>query len=183
MLDIAKLQNLKRRNGIIIAQCPACAEEGKDHKGEHLFIDLDGRFGCVLYPGENGRLHRRKVFELVGVREKRCPLYIKVRPVKCAEAPEVIENNVLGRLGHFKLSRTKIENIKEANIIKEAFTLNKPETDPTRAVPSVPEDSCIYTLKELLLLQSFDEASLRIIHYAKFCFNGTIIPTEDGKRV
>lgn len=67
-LDISKLDNVKRRGNAIIARCPACADEGNDKKGEHLFINNEGKFGCVVYPGELGRYHRKQIFNLVGLR-------------------------------------------------------------------------------------------------------------------
>ncbi len=54
-LDSSKLENIKKRGSITIARCPACAEDGGDNKGEHLFINNEGRFGCVLY-------HERKEY-------------------------------------------------------------------------------------------------------------------------
>jgi hypothetical protein len=69
-LDISKLQKIKNRGANIIARCPACAENGADNKGEHLFINNEGRFGCVLFPGEEGILHRKRVFELVELKKE-----------------------------------------------------------------------------------------------------------------
>ncbi len=67
-LDISKLGNIKQRGNNTIARCPACAEDGRDTKGNHLFINNEGRFGCVLYPREEGILHRKRIFELVGMK-------------------------------------------------------------------------------------------------------------------
>jgi hypothetical protein len=65
-LDIFKLEKLKEAGSKLIAQCPACAEEGKDRKGEHLIVWPGGRFGCVAYPEDDGHEHRQRIFELVG---------------------------------------------------------------------------------------------------------------------
>ena len=65
-LDLSRLENVRQRGGKTIARCPACAEEGHDKKSEHLVIMADGRFGCVVHPGEGGRGHRRQIFALVG---------------------------------------------------------------------------------------------------------------------
>ena len=77
-LDTSKLKNLRRRGNITIAQCPACAEEGRDRKGNHLLINADGRFGCVCYAGEGGYPHRGRIFELVGLKGQSIPIDIKV---------------------------------------------------------------------------------------------------------
>ncbi|MBF8276592.1 MAG: hypothetical protein HW390_1665 [Candidatus Brocadiaceae bacterium] len=66
-LDIAKLENIKENRSHIKARCPACAEQGHDSKGNHLSIDEQGRFTCVLYSGESGKGHRKRIFELIGV--------------------------------------------------------------------------------------------------------------------
>jgi hypothetical protein len=53
-------------NGVIIAQCPACAAAGQDHDGNHLKVYVDGRFCCVVFPGKDGKEHRREIFALIG---------------------------------------------------------------------------------------------------------------------
>lgn len=77
-LDIAKLEKVREEGGKTIARCPACAERGMDTKGEHLVIRADGRFGCVVNPGDGGKAHRQRIFALVGKRTKGVP-HIKVR--------------------------------------------------------------------------------------------------------
>ena len=66
-LDTSKLENV---HGKVIARCPACAEGGHDQKGEHLVINADGSFGCVLYPGDSAdaKAHRKRIFALCGDR-------------------------------------------------------------------------------------------------------------------
>ena len=71
MLDLNKLEKVHRYGRRHIARCPACAEGGGDRKGEHLFIGKDGRFGCVQFPGPDGTQHRKRIFELVGIRDKK----------------------------------------------------------------------------------------------------------------
>lgn len=66
MLKIELLENVKKRNGKITARCPACAEDGKDTKGEHLTIYPDGKFGCCVFSGNDGTQHRKRIYELVG---------------------------------------------------------------------------------------------------------------------
>lgn len=77
-LDIKKLRGVKEEpGGKIIAQCPACAEEGGDtSECNHLIIYPDGRFGCVLYPGSEGSDHRKEIFRLVGLRDDERPLKV-----------------------------------------------------------------------------------------------------------
>jgi hypothetical protein len=77
-LDIAKLEMAKHRGSNIIARCPACAETGNDCKGEHLFVNESGHFGCVVYPGAVGKQHRQRIFALVGIRKESC-INIEVR--------------------------------------------------------------------------------------------------------
>src|SRR6266566_9756717 len=69
-LDVSKLQNVRLRGAKTTARCPACAEAGRDNKGEHLIINVEGQFGCVLYPGHSAdaRKHRKRIFALCGDR-------------------------------------------------------------------------------------------------------------------
>jgi hypothetical protein len=54
-LNLANLAKVKRQsNGWITARCPICAAAGQDRNGNHLFVLPDGRFGCVVYPGDEG---------------------------------------------------------------------------------------------------------------------------------
>lgn len=66
-LDLSRLSNVRTVGGKTIAACPACRESGGDEKGDHLFIDAAGRFGCVSNPGPAGHEHRQRVFALAGV--------------------------------------------------------------------------------------------------------------------
>ena len=128
-LDITKLENVKEQAGKIIARCPACAEGDQDKKGEHLFINDENCFGCVVYPGEAGREHRQRIFALVGI--KTTGTYIDVQWVENRQ-PNIIIPDVLGRLGRLNLtSFEKIENNK----------LDSMQKDYSNDVPSVP-DQC-----------------------------------------
>ena len=102
-LDIERLENVKNCGDHIIARCPACAAEGRDQKGDHLFINDDGRFGCVVYPNTEGKDHRKKIFDLVGIHEKQGPLIIKVNRPNIPTIPIVIQRNILGTLGTRKI--------------------------------------------------------------------------------
>jgi len=85
-LDISKLENVHTRGGKTIARCPACTEAGHDQKGEHLVVNADGSFGCVVYPGdsEDTKEHRKRIFALCGDR---------------AMKPLSVHAAALGRLG------------------------------------------------------------------------------------
>ncbi len=67
-LDLTKLENVHEEGRKTIARCPACAEQGKDTTGEHLIIQSDGRFGCVVHPGASGKPHRQRIAKLAGTR-------------------------------------------------------------------------------------------------------------------
>ena len=95
-LHLDKLQNVHRQGGRTIARCPACAEAGHDAEGDHLVINEQGHFACVVYPGAGGKEHRSRIFQLVGDREQRC---ITVRPAPRSPVPKPIMTGILGRLG------------------------------------------------------------------------------------
>ena len=78
-LETRKLAVVRRLDdGTLIARCPVCGAIGKDRKGEHLVVYPDGRFGCVVFPGDAGWLHRKAIWEAVGDRKrKRPPLVLK----------------------------------------------------------------------------------------------------------
>ena len=65
-LNLSKLNIFKEYPDKIIAQCPACAEEGRDTTGNHLAIFNNGSFTCIIYSGEEGEEHRKRIFELAG---------------------------------------------------------------------------------------------------------------------
>ena len=67
-LDETRLETVRDRAGKMIARCPACFEEGHDKTGNHLLIRPDGRFTCIQFPGDEGKEHRKRIFELVGLR-------------------------------------------------------------------------------------------------------------------
>jgi hypothetical protein len=78
---ISRLEQVKhRQSGKIIARCPACAEEGRDSKGEHLVVMPCGKFGCIANEGEAGADHRKRIFELAGeVAERVIPSDIAIK--------------------------------------------------------------------------------------------------------
>jgi hypothetical protein len=70
-LDVSKLKNVRVHGDKTTARCPACAEAGQDQTRNHLVIQADGRFGCVVYPGDSAdaSAHRKRIFALCGDRE------------------------------------------------------------------------------------------------------------------
>jgi hypothetical protein len=75
MLDINRLENVKKGTSRISAKCPACAIEGSDNKGTNLsIVTSTGAFTCAKYPGASGHEHRREIFRLVGIRGERDPI-------------------------------------------------------------------------------------------------------------
>lgn len=65
-LDLSRLERVRQSGGKTIARCPACAETGNDSAADHLFINADNKYGCVLYQGDEGAAHRKLIFELAG---------------------------------------------------------------------------------------------------------------------
>ena len=72
-LDLSRLEKPRISGGKTIARCPACAETGNDTGADHLFINSDGKFGCVLYQSTDGTEHRKRIFELAGIADVKPP--------------------------------------------------------------------------------------------------------------
>lgn len=66
-LDRSRLVKVRVVAGKTIAQCPACAEGGADSSCEHLVLFEDGAYGCCVHREDS--LHRKRIFELVGIRD------------------------------------------------------------------------------------------------------------------
>ena len=135
-LNTEKLENVKHKELCISARCPACAERGNDNKGNHLFLDEQGRFSCVIYPAEIGIEHRKRIFELVGIKDGNDKPYssqqnkvIKVKKVE-RNTGKVIKSNILGHLGRVNQTHAR----KEKNDTKDS--INKKDSE--KGVPSVP---------------------------------------------
>ena len=72
MLDLSKLDKVRRVGEKLIAACPACRAEGHDKTGNHLVIYRgakggfeDGAFACVKH--ERDRDHLKAIFAYVGI--------------------------------------------------------------------------------------------------------------------
>lgn len=95
-IDLSKLKNVKHLSGgKTTAQCPACAAEGADAKGEHLVIFAEGKFGCVV--NDNDKSHNRKILQLAGANgggNQSCRLTIERLKI-----PDSVVVMKVGRLG------------------------------------------------------------------------------------
>jgi len=90
-LDITKLERVcPKDDGRIIARCPACAQSGHDHTGNHLVVFPDGQFSCVAYPGASGKEHRRQIYALVGEGEQQAIIPIELTTFSLPPAKRVV---------------------------------------------------------------------------------------------
>jgi hypothetical protein len=91
-LDLLKLKNVQRKDGNIIAQCPACAARGHDATADHLIIYEDtGAYGCVANQGDQA--HSKEIYKLAGSSpsNRRGPVPVRVRRPDCATVtPKII---------------------------------------------------------------------------------------------
>jgi hypothetical protein len=122
-LDISKLENVYTRGGKTIARCPACAEAGHDQKGEHLVLNGDDSFGCVVHPGDSvdAKAHRKEIFALCGDREIK-PLTVRPsglgrlgrlgRVNQSQSAGQPLKTGLLGRLG--RVFQTHLEGDRQS---------------------------------------------------------------------
>src|SRR5262245_23845381 len=123
------------------ARCPACAEAGHDQTRNHLFIQVDGRFGCVVYPGDSpeAREHRKRIFALCANREikslvvRRSDLGRSGRVDQSHPAGELLKTGLLGRLGRLFQTHSGTEQAHEEKEDRGAENLN----DCEKGVPSV----------------------------------------------
>jgi len=168
-LDLSKLQKIKHHGSKIIARCPACAEEGGDRKGEHLFIEPVRRFGCVVYPGIDGHNHRQRIFELTGIKDGSAKSFKIRKPLSPVSDTKVIQKDILGRLGHIKPTHAR-------NNTNDQSGQNESVKEDEISAPAVPEDNqFFFTPNELEMLQGIDLTSLKKIDEVKRLFNGKII--------
>ncbi|KKS44570.1 MAG: hypothetical protein UV05_C0004G0005 [candidate division CPR1 bacterium GW2011_GWA2_42_17] len=174
-LDLAKLEKVKRRGSNTIARCPACAEAGSDRKGDHLFINDRDQFGCVLYPGEDGQQHRKRIFELAGIKERPNKYFeVKKSPSPLIAENSVIQKDILGHLGHIKSTHAR-------KVIDEPPSKREFQKELLNSVPPVPENSRhLYSTAELEMLQGIDTDSLQRIDEVKRIFNGTVVAVKDN---
>ena len=103
-IDISKLKNaVKKPNGEVVAQCPACDAAGGDHTGNHLIVFPDGRFGCVAHQGDKN--HNKEILKLAGADDGAVAEThgkVKVRAYKIAKATVIqpVSRRTLEELGY-----------------------------------------------------------------------------------
>jgi putative DNA primase/helicase len=131
MLDTSKIEHLRSKGSKQIGRCPACAEHGGDNNADHLIINEDGKFGCVVNQGAEGKDHRKRIAELVGIPSE--------KPAKrtYTALPHAPTNQPLPDLRHYKHGRPSahwVYRTEEGNIagIVARFDLSngKKETLP-----------------------------------------------------
>jgi hypothetical protein len=137
-LDISKLEHVRGRGKKTIARCPACAEAGEDRKGEHLLINEDGSFGCIIHPGNSpeAKAHRKQIFALCGDRE--------IRPLKVSRRSKYRPNNVLavllGREGRISAGTGAIQKQNIFDLVAHHQHVSKialPDDIESKHVPAV----------------------------------------------
>jgi len=144
-LDLACLENVRKRIGKIVARCPACAEQDHDQKGEHLVIFPNGSFACVANPGNEGHKHRQRIFTLASdpVLRKRGACVVWVRRPAGAKLPTtagtVVDLSKLGTAGTPFLSlrdtcHRNTGNGGEAGIPSYPEGNRKSESQPSQAI-------------------------------------------------
>jgi hypothetical protein len=162
-LDVNRLEKVRELGrGEVQARCPACAEAGADHKGEHLRIYPDGRFGCCVHPKDKG--HRSRIFALAG---DHSPRRFTVRVAKSVHGnPQISVKELLqGSLGTgLLMSRAYARG--EDNIHKElkdietgvpSVPVEEASQQLETAVPSVPEkEGMPFLLSDGTLVIPFD---------------------------
>ena len=194
-LDVSKLERVRCRGRKTIARCPACTEAGHDRRGEHLVINADGSFGCVVYPGDSAdaKQHRKRIFALCGDREIK-PLVVRSaeigrlgRPTETHFAATPIKTGLLGRLG--RVFQTHLEGHQQSSGDKK----HPPDhqlNDCKKGVLSVlnhsstpPDHPFTKNERELLIRWCGTDTPPPIIREARSLFNATItgIGSSDEK--
>ncbi|MCP4481336.1 MAG: hypothetical protein GY817_00710 [bacterium] len=176
ILDISKLENVKNENGNIIAKCPACAEMGQDKKGNHLFINKDGKFGCVVYPRETGKKHRQRIYKLSknkGYKSK----YIFIEEHNISLKPKIIIKDVLGHLGQEKKSLSKKININNDKTVNNKIYFSKllNEKFKIKNESIYFENGSFYLKKEINLIKKLVSEDIKIVHKIKSIFESEVI--------
>jgi hypothetical protein len=141
-LDITKLEDSRIRRGKTTARCPACAEIGHDQTRNHLIIQADGRFGCVVYLGDSpdARAHRKRIFALCGSRQIKPLVMRRSRLGRLGRVDEgdlggvPRKTGLLGRLGRLFQTHSGTDRTHAANKDRMTEKLN----DFKPGVPGVP---------------------------------------------
>ena len=185
-LDISRLQSVRTRSSKTTARCPACAEAGADAKGEHLVITPQGRFGCVVYPGNgpDAKQHRRRIFALCGDREVKPLLVLSAidpllsgrsgRPFRSYPQDAPIKTGIMGRLGRAFGGHAQ----RQSRFEKSSVSVSE-QNDIKSGVLAVPESQLRpnrpLTEREVSILRSAAAEDDPIIITALNLFKATII--------
>ena len=190
-IDLAKLEKVKKGpDGGHRARCPACASNGEDNRGEHLYIRKDGRFGCAKYPKD--KAHRSKIAKLAGDGRRALGIRrtIPVVYLRLPKASKRIPKEIRGTNG------TPFYNPRacEKNIYKnKGNTANKtpareiglakpvpfvPPIDKSLSVSKVDEKDKIKLPLNLDLV--LDEDTVNQIDRIKNLFDAEIVAATDG---
>jgi len=183
-LDISKLENVRTRGVKKTARCPVCAEAGHDQTRDHLIIQADGRFGCVLYPGDSpsARIHRKRIFALCGCRGIK-PLAVRrsflgrlgrVDETHSASLP--LKNSDLGRLGRVFQTHLGTDQPGQLKADQPPEQVNECE----RGVPDVPNELAVkpqrtLTEAEWAIFARAGAENNPLIIEALTLFDGTIV--------
>ena len=189
-LDISKLANVRKRGDRVTARCPACEEVGHDQKGEHLVINANGRFGCVVYPGDSAdaKEHRKRIFALCGDREIKSlvvhpsGLGRSGRVVKSRSAVSALKTGLLGRLGrvfetHLKPERGSAQDENHNADERQLNECGKGVLAVLRDQTATPQPPLSERERTLLMRWCGTDYD-PIVLEARTLFNGTIVGIE-----
>lgn len=128
-LDVKRLEKVRElAGGVTQARCPACAEDGGDTKGQHLRIYPNGRYGCCVHPKD--RAHRKRIFALVGERQRRSFSVKVVGTAKPAEPARSIRDDLAGAVRTLRTGDSISEH--EANCCSEGLSEVQPNSRTLR---------------------------------------------------
>jgi hypothetical protein len=186
-LDISKLEDVRIRGGKTTAGCPACAETGHDQTRNHLIIQADGRFGCVIYPGDSpdARAHRKRIFALCGSREiKSLAVRGSVlgrfkRTAERHSASAPLKSGLLGRLGRLFQTHSGTEVTHAGNKDRMTEKLNdfKPGVPGVLSVLAI-EPHRPLSERERVILVEVEAENDPLILEALRMFNATVAGIE-----
>lgn len=178
-LDVSKLERVRCCDRKTIARCPACAEAGDDRKGEHLAINANGSFGCIIYPGDSpdAKAHRKRIFALCGNREIQ-PLIVHNSQLVVRETRP---RRPLGRQGRVlphivPTVKTNIFNLLEHQYPIPNIDASRPKSVPGVAIsPAAAPDRPLSEHERALLVRRCGRDSDPLILEAIRLFNATIV--------
>lgn len=85
-LDLGRLEKVRWRGERIECRCPACGELGHDKTGNHLLIQPDGKFSCVV--NQRNHEHNKRIWALAGGEIAPSGSYLP--PVPSPKPPEIL---------------------------------------------------------------------------------------------